>query len=138
MFAKNNDKKESANSKTVNLFAEGTVMQGEIKTENDIRIDGIISGTVVSKSKVVIGPTGKVTGDIVCQSADISGTLIGSIENREQLFLKATAVIDGDITTDKMIVEAGARFNGKCSMGKPAETKLNVATPTPQFKKETV
>jgi cytoskeletal protein CcmA (bactofilin family) len=129
MFGKNSDKTENTGSKTINLFADGTVIKGDIKTNNDIRIDGVVEGLVYSDAKVVVGPSGKVLGDIMCQSADISGRVSGVIAVKELLFLKSTAWVDGDISTNKLVVEAGAKFNGNCSMG----TKLTTnATTTAQ------
>lgn len=123
---------------SINLIGAGTVIEGEIKADGDIRIDGTIYGSIQSKSKVVIGTTGLVEGDIVCQNADISGTVKGTTNISELLFLKASAKINGDITTGKLVVEAGATFTGSCSMGavikdikngeKPAELKQKEKT----------
>lgn len=104
-------------SQSVNLIGAGTSIEGEIKSNGDIRTDGTIKGSVTSKSKVVIGATGVVEGDIVCQNADISGTVKGKVICSETLFLKSTSRINGDIQTGKFVVEAGATFTGSCSMG---------------------
>lgn len=122
----NSKEKNTPTGKTLNLFADGTTIKGDIKTNNDIRIDGIVEGLVYSDSKVVIGTTGKVKGDVICKQADISGKINGLISVKEILFLKNTAIIDGDIVTQKLVVESGAVFNGNCSMhnGKPPE-KIN-------------
>ena len=61
----------------INIIGAGTVIEGEIKATGDVRIDGTIRGSVSSKAKVVIGTTGQVEGDVVCQNADISGTIKG-------------------------------------------------------------
>jgi cytoskeletal protein CcmA (bactofilin family) len=117
MFTRNKETAANTAGKAVNLFAENTHIKGDIKTVNDIRIDGTVEGTITSDAKVVIGPGGRVNGNIVCLNADISGSVNGSIEVGELLFLKSTAAIEGDITTNKLVVEAGARFNGFCNMG---------------------
>lgn len=62
-------------SGSINLIAAGTSIEGEIKSNGDLRIDGHIVGSVFSKAKVVVGTTGVVDGDIVCQNADVSGTV---------------------------------------------------------------
>ncbi len=104
-------------SQSVNLIGAGTVIEGEVKSNGDIRIDGTVKGSVSTKAKVVLGATGSVEGDINCQNADISGAVIGKFICSEMLFLKATARINGDITTGKLVVESGASFTGSCSMG---------------------
>ena len=104
-------------AQTINLIGAGTSIEGEIKSNGDVRIDGTITGSVASKAKVVLGNTGNVEGDVHCQSADISGTIKGKLIVSEMLFLKSTAKITGDITTSKLVVEAGASFTGSCNMG---------------------
>ncbi|PSR01833.1 MAG: cell shape determination protein CcmA [Bacteroidetes bacterium SW_11_45_7] len=102
---------------TVNILGEGTSIEGDVKTDSDIRIDGNIKGTIDSQAKIVVGKSGKIEGDISCINADISGTITGELRVQEMLFLKSSAVIEGDITAIKLVVEAGAQFNGNCQMG---------------------
>lgn len=102
---------------SINLIGAGTVIDGEMKSNGDLRIDGSIFGTITSKAKVVIGSTGIVEGDITAQNADISGTVKGKVIISEMLFLKASAKVVGDIVTSKLVVEAGAVFTGSCNMG---------------------
>lgn len=118
--------KEENGGKTfhiTNQFMDGTVIHGDVKAANDIRIDGYIKGTVLANAKLVVGKTGKIEGDIQCGSADIEGRIAGRLEVKDLLILKSTAVIDGDIIVGKLVVEQGARFNGKCSMGATKEIK---------------
>ncbi len=65
----------------------------------------------------MLGPDGKIEGDITCQNADIEGTLNGTINVKELLTLKTTAKLQGDISTGKLSIEPGAVFSGTCSMG---------------------
>lgn len=102
---------------SINLIGAGTGIEGEVSANGDIRVDGTITGGVNSKAKVVIGNTGLVEGNVVCQNADISGTVKGNITITETLFLKSTAKINGDIYTAKLVVEPGASFTGNCNMG---------------------
>lgn len=102
---------------SINLIGAGTIIEGEVRANGDLRVDGTIIGSVSSKSKVVVGSTGQVQGDIVCQNADISGAVKGKATVSEMLFLKATAKVNGDILTGKLVVEVGASFTGNCNMG---------------------
>lgn len=114
---KNGQLKSNEASGSINLIGQGTTIEGEIKSQGDIRIDGTIIGSVFSKSKVVIGSTGQVQGDITCQNADISGLVKGKTSVMEMMFLKSTGRINGDISTGKLVVEVGASFTGNCNMG---------------------
>ncbi len=115
-------KKKNENSPSpisaFNVIGEGTIIKGDITSSGDLRVDGIIEGTVNTKSKFVLGPNGKVTGDINAKNADISGLIVGHVNINEVLYLKSSAKINGDIDTNKLIIESGGEFNGKCIMGK--------------------
>lgn len=100
-----------------NILVKGTTVEGKVVTESDIRIDGILRGSLDCKAKVVIGPTGIVDGDIICQNALIEGKFDGKLVVREMLSLRGTAVVTGDVNTAKLVVEAGAMFNVTCKMG---------------------
>jgi len=109
--------KPSPSPNQTNQFCEGTVIEGEIKSSSDIRVDGAIHGSIISSAKVVIGQKGKVDGELHCQNGDISGHVKGRVIAKDMLFLKGTANIEGDIIANKLVVEAGALFNGTCRMG---------------------
>lgn len=101
----------------VNLIGVGTTISGDITSSGDIRVDGTLKGSINTKGKVVVGTTGVVEGDVVCQNADVSGELKAKVSVSELLTLKSTAKLDGDIITNKLAIEPGANFSGSCSMG---------------------
>ena len=109
-------RQESAGS-SINLIGAGTVIEGDIRSNGDLRIDGAVHGNVISKAKVVVGSTGYVEGNINCQNADVSGTVKGKSTVSELLFLKSSSKMNGDIVTGKLVVEVGATFTGSCNMG---------------------
>lgn len=109
----------SYSSSPLTTISEGTTLEGQIKIEGDIKIEGTVKGTVTSKGKVIISNSGKVDGDIICQSAEIAGSVGGKLKIADILFLKGNANIDGDINTGKLVIENGVKFNGNCTMGSP-------------------
>lgn len=120
MFNKQNNMAkttQTGNPERLNRIVEGTVIQGEIKSESNIRIDGTVKGQIHTKGRLVVGPNGVIEGEIFCQNADIEGTITGKTSVSELLSLKATAKLKGDIITKKLSIEPGAVFNGTCSMG---------------------
>ena len=126
MFTKENGNgKEAVAGNAINLIAQGTRIHGDIYSSGDIRVDGTIEGNIDSKAKIVVGSQGRVEGQIIGKNADISGHVQGTIKIAEVLFLKSTAKITGDISTNKLIVESGAQFNGSCSMGNPGQINPN-------------
>ncbi len=109
----------------VNLISQGTEIKGDIISTGDIRIDGALVGTLNTKGKVVVGPTGKITGEIICKSSEISGYIEGKISIAQILNLKASSKIMGDIETVKLSIEPGAIFTGKCKMTDINEKPFN-------------
>ena len=100
-----------------NAIGNGTIIKGDIESNGDFRIDGELTGTIRTKGKVVIGSTGKVEGEIICQNADLEGIANANMTVSELLTLKASAKLNGDVSTSKLAIEPGAQFLGACKMG---------------------
>ncbi len=120
-MARNNE----IESPAINIVRKGTEIKGDITCSGDIRIDGTLSGTLVSEGKVVVGSSGVIDGEVACKNADISGTIKAKIAVKELLQLKATANILGDINTNKLSIEPGATFTGSCNMGTVVSSMQN-------------
>ena len=101
---------------SINILGPGAIVKGEIQVNGDFRIDGILEGSIICKGKIVVGPTGKIDGDIQCQNADFSGEVKASVRVAELLTLKATAKYSGDMITGKLAIEPGAQFSGTCTI----------------------
>jgi cytoskeletal protein CcmA (bactofilin family) len=99
------------------LISEGTILQGDVNSENDLRIDGTIQGNVLSSAKVVIGPTGCVEGNIHGKQADVTGKVIGNIAVQELLQLRGQCNVRGNINAATLQIDPTAIFNGQCQMG---------------------
>ncbi|MFC6097437.1 polymer-forming cytoskeletal protein [Flavobacterium qiangtangense] len=115
MFDKNPKSYTDLLGKT-NRIVEGTVIKGDIISQADFRLDGELIGNFQSKGKIVIGPAGKVIGDIICRNADIEGKFDGKIEVMEILNVKSKAKIYGEVIVGKLSVEPGAEFSASCVM----------------------
>lgn len=121
--AKNDPKTKAAaagnapSSASTNSLAQGTVIEGTLHADYDIRIDGSLRGTLTCKGKVIIGPSGTVTGDVQCENAVIEGRFEGVLLVAEVLHVKETAHVEGDVATQKLVVQPGSIFNVKCKMG---------------------
>ncbi len=126
MFNNKENKKVSEEIRdSSNNIGKGTVLEGNIEAFGNIRIEGKVIGNIKSKSKVVLGPSSHVDGNIYAQNAEIEGEVKGFVEVTELLVLKPTALVHGDILTSKLVVESGAAFNGSCKMGTPDNRSKN-------------
>jgi cytoskeletal protein CcmA (bactofilin family) len=120
MFSKNKEVKkeqvQSTGGSQRNVLAAGTVITGDVKSEGDFRVDGIIEGTIEIKGRIVVGQSGSINGTMICTNAEIEGTLSGTIKVSDLLSLKQTAKINGDVTVGKLAIEPGATFDATCAM----------------------
>lgn len=117
MFNKQDQRSEEELSSSSNRISKGTTVKGNVETYGNIRIEGKIEGNVTTKSKAALGQSCEMQGNLLALNAEIEGHIRGTVEVAELLILKPTAVIDGDIITNKLVVESGAKFNGGCKMG---------------------
>ncbi len=124
MFSSKAEINNMAESNTI--VGRGTSMEGNVESADNLRIEGNLKGTIKTKSKIVLGASAVVEGDIYARNAEIQGKVKGKIEVSELLILGDGCKVNGDIITNKLEVRDGASFNGDCSMGvKAKEIQLN-------------
>ena len=114
----------------VNVIANGTQLEGNIVTNGDLRVDGIVKGNIVSKAKVIVGREGRVEGNITCSNIEIEGHINAESLNVSNLIsMKATANMTGNIAAGKIAIEPGAEFSGNCKMHSSKPTPAPVPQP---------
>ncbi len=101
-----------------NRIVSGTSIHGEINTKGDIRIDGEVVGTLNISGKLVLGNSGKIEGEVKCKNAEVMGSIDGEITVTELLSLKESSSLKGDIMTNKISIEPGAKISGTINMDK--------------------
>jgi cytoskeletal protein CcmA (bactofilin family) len=112
-----NDKKKNPNQVLErNIISKNTSISGDIHSEGDFRIDGLVEGTIKTSGRVVIGSEGTVKGTVECSNADIEGVFSGKLIVSELLSLKSSAKINGEVFINKLSVEPNATFNATCTM----------------------
>ncbi len=116
MLFTNKTKKRTGISVTdsFNILSQGTSLTGSIDTKDNILIDCRVRGDITCASRIVVGGNASVEGNVHCPLIEIMGTVQGDIRATELLVLHPTAVIKGNIVTDKLEVHQGAQFIGSC------------------------
>ena len=99
----------------------GSHIEGDLHFEDTFRIDGKLSGRVVSKGDLVVGEQGEVEGEIGVGRIFISGTVRGSVQAAQRVEITARGKVHADVETPSLMIEDGAFFEGRCSMGKRAQ-----------------
>jgi len=115
IFKSNKD--QVFNPQEINIINAGTSIIGDLSSEGDLRIDGIVKGSITVKTKLVLGPSSKVDGNVIAANCDVQGIVNGNLNIEDLLTVKATAKILGDITSQKLVIKSGAEFNGNSQMG---------------------
>ena len=101
------------NPNAISRIAAGTVIiGGEIKTQCDIRFDGDYTGNITSESRVIVGETAHLKGEIRCESLDVFGTLEGDVFVKDTMTIKSEASFTGHIQSSRLVIELGAKFEG--------------------------
>ncbi len=108
-----------------NIINTGTTVEGTITSSGDIRIDGVLVGDLDCKGKVILGPEGRIDGNVICQNAVIEGRFTGKINCAELLNIRETAIVNGDVNTDKLTIQSNAIFNVTCKMGGNGVKSIN-------------
>lgn len=124
-----NQKEKSSQEKAFQagntLIAPGTIITGDIISNVDVRIDGVLKGNISGSAKIVLGKDGVVEGNIVGRQADIMGIVRGKISVKELLSLRGDATVQGDICSGRLEIESTVTFNGKCQMGEHNVVEMN-------------
>lgn len=100
----------------LSLVGAGTLIEGKIKTDGSIRVDGTLIGEIVAKASAAIGLTGTVEGGVMAKNVTIAGKVKGTVTATEKLTLEGKSITRGDIRASKLIVDEGATFDGQCAM----------------------
>ena len=104
------DKREVCN------LALGTVIEGDLRSDNHIRLEGKITGNVQCKGRLVLSGQAEIEGQVKCQTALVEGKITGNVQVDEELHLGSTARLVGDVQCSRLHIEPGAVFIGQCLM----------------------
>lgn len=90
------------------------VVKGDVRTDEDLTIEGRIEGTVLGEtSAVIIAPTAQITGDVLARDITVHGRSQGQLVASDVIDLRAEAHVSGQVVTKRFILADGAQFNGR-------------------------
>ncbi len=108
---------DGSKSEETTIISSGVKIEGKITTNGNIRVDGELQGDITSQNNVIVGESGIVNGQINADVITIGGKVTGTVRSKEKLVLDAKGNLKGDIFTKTLVIEAGAMFDGKSTMG---------------------
>jgi cytoskeletal protein CcmA (bactofilin family) len=99
-------------------------IKGEVQSEEDLVVDGLIEGTVLLKNnELVVGSSGRVHADVKAKSVKVDGELHGDVDAGERIVITANGVMRGNIQAPRVILEDGSKFKGSIDMDEAAPSK---------------
>lgn len=99
------------------IIGPSVQVEGDLSSQGNIQIEGILTGTVLTTGNLMVGEQAKLTANVEVTNAYVAGYLKGNLTVHERLELSPTSKIDGDIITKTLVISEGAQLNGRCLMG---------------------
>jgi len=107
-------------------------IRGDVSGDEDLLIQGRVDGSVdLKQQSVTVGQEGRVKANITGRVVIVEGEVEGDLRAEEQVILRSTAKVKGDITASRVVLEDGASFRGGVDMGDPPERSKRTADPLP-------
>ncbi|HWR13771.1 MAG TPA: polymer-forming cytoskeletal protein [Terriglobales bacterium] len=106
-------------------IGKSVLIKGELSGSEDLYLDGEVEGTIeLQKNSLTIGPNGRIRAHVNAREVVVHGKVDGNIRGTDKVELKRTAVLVGDISTQRIVIEDGAYFKGGIDIQR--ETKAEV------------
>ncbi|MCJ7773129.1 MAG: polymer-forming cytoskeletal protein [Desulfobacterales bacterium] len=97
----------------VNIVTEGTVLKGNIRSKDSIRMSGKLEGDIECEKLIWVSKSGKIDGMIKAMGAIVEGEINGKMELVKQLELRSSGRITGDIISAKIAMAEGCFYDGE-------------------------
>lgn len=99
------------------IIGKGTFLDGTVKVQNSLRVDGRIKGKVTTSDSLVVGKEGEIEGEISVKNAVIGGKVRGKVHASGKVVLEGHSSFQGELKVAKLVIDEGAIFEGVCTMG---------------------
>lgn len=109
-------REEYENAAPETIVGATVKIEGDLVSEGDIKVDGLVSGKIKTSKNLYVGPMAKIEADVEAQNAILSGVVKGEIKVKEQLVVQETGKVDGNISCARLMIAEGAHFSGTCTM----------------------
>jgi cytoskeletal protein CcmA (bactofilin family) len=106
----------NASSERMSVFGPTLRFKGELRAQEDIKIEGRIEGSIHHQQKVVVGSKGEVVATVNAQSIDVDGKVQGDMVAKKSVKVSQSAVVRGNIRAPSVSITEGANFNGGVTM----------------------
>lgn len=116
------------------ILGKNSVFEGKVVVEHSLRVDGKFKGDIQTSDTIIVGKDGRVEGNIKAKILILGGYMQGSADIKEKIVLENKAEYHGEMKTNKLVIDEGAIFDGKCSMKdggavRPPQSPMSNNTP---------
>jgi cytoskeletal protein CcmA (bactofilin family) len=102
-------------------IGKSVVIKGEVSGSEDLYVDGSVEGKIELRNhSLTVGPNGNIKADVIAKAVVVQGKLDGSVNASDRVELRKMAVVNGDVTTQRIAIEEGAFLKGKVDIQKEA------------------
>lgn len=110
----------SSASGGLSVIGETMRIQGTLTSNEEILVNGELSGQLHMNHRLTIGAKGKVEAGVQAKEVIIAGSVKGNVDAAERITLRAGANLVGDVKTAGIVIEDGAYFKGGIDITRPA------------------
>ena len=102
--------------KELNLIGPGTVVEGKIRSQGSVRVDGKVIGEVAASESLAVGIAGEIEGNVSAKNVTVGGKIRGSINAVEKIVFEGKSSVRGDIRATRLVIDQGCIFDGRVTM----------------------
>jgi len=104
---------------TVAVIGPSMSIRGEIRTREELFVDGEVEGILESQGLLTVGPNGKVKANIKAREVVVFGSVRGNVDASEKIAIRDHGKVIGDIKTCGISIDDGAYFKGSIDISRP-------------------
>ena len=108
-----------ASSRGTAVIGASMQIKGEIRSREELLVEGDVEGTIESQSSITIGPSGTVKANIKARQLTIYGSVKGNVEVSDKIAIRDKGSLIGDMKTAGISIDDGAYFKGSIDIVRP-------------------
>jgi cytoskeletal protein CcmA (bactofilin family) len=105
-----------SSAEKMSVFGPTLRFKGELKAQEDLKIEGRIEGTIQHQQRIVVGQKGEVVATVTAAAIDVDGKVQGDMHAKKSIKVSQSAVVRGNLRAPSVSITEGANFNGSVTM----------------------
>jgi len=122
------NKPPAGSDEWIGFLDRGVRLEGTLELAGTFRVDGEVKGTIRCKERLIVGENGQVQGEIESTTVSVAGKVRGKLHGTNRVEILASGVVEGEVHTPCLVIEAGGVLEGRCHMKAEA---AGAAAPSP-------